>query len=439
MHCHCAQPLRSSREQPCAGERDFTGAPPLSFAGFVVTLFVEKSFSDEPAPIGELMHSVQEDYSKGIFADGTAPCISLYQPTHRTFPERKQDTIRFGNLVDSIESSLRREYPDKDIAKLLKPFHELAENSEFWNHALDGLAVLASAGMFKVYRLQRPVPELSVVADSFHTKPLIRIVQSADQFQILALSRNEAALFQGNRDSIDEVPLGADVPSTIEEALGSEFSEAHLTVARYGGGARGRAMISGVGSKKDEVDVDTPRFFRAIDRAILEHHSAPSGLPLMLASLPEYHGKFRDVSHNKQLMDASLDVHPDSISREELRKRAWEVVGPIYLEKLSKHKEAFQNAKSQNKGDDDVSSIIKAAVEGRVATLLIDADIQLPGTIDLDTGYVDFAELDDPHVDDVLDDLAELVIKKGGEVIIVPSQAMPTDSGAAAIYRFATG
>lgn len=39
-------------------------------------------------------------------------------------------------------------------------------------------------------------------------------------------------------------------------------------------------------------------------------------------------------------------------------------------------------------------------------------------------------------MDDVLDDLGELVLKKGGEVIIVPAERMPTSTGAAAIYRF---
>jgi hypothetical protein len=36
----------------------------------------------------------------------------------------------------------------------------------------------------------------------------------------------------------------------------------------------------------------------------------------------------------------------------------------------------------------------------------------------------------------MLDDLAELVLTKGGEVIVVPTEQMPTNSGLAAIYRF---
>lgn len=41
-------------------------------------------------------------------------------------------------------------------------------------------------------------------------------------------------------------------------------------------------------SKESEVDSNALRFFRAVDQAILEHHSRTSGLPLIPASLPEH-------------------------------------------------------------------------------------------------------------------------------------------------------
>jgi hypothetical protein len=41
-----------------------------------------------------------------------------------------------------------------------------------------------------------------------------------------------------------------------------------------------------------------------------------------------------------------------------------------------------------------------------------------------------------PEVDDLLDDLGELALKKGGQVVIVPQERMPTKTGIAAIYRF---
>ncbi|PAY16123.1 hypothetical protein CKO51_28380 [Rhodopirellula sp. SM50] len=60
----------------------------------------------------------------------------------------------------------------------------------------------------------------------------------------------------------------------------------------------------------------------------------------------------------------------------------------------------------------------------------------MPGVLDRNTGAVSTSKATTPHVDDMLDDLAELVLSKGGEVIIVPKERMPTNSGLAAIYRF---
>src|SRR5690606_19405192 len=129
------------------------------------------------------MDGLERDYPSVLLADHAPPCLSLYQPTHRHYPERQQDPIRFRNLVKGIEASLRQKYAARDAQPLLAPFHALAEDRNFWNTTLDGLAVLATPDLFKVYRLQRPVPELYVVADSFHTKPLLRIFQSADRYQ----------------------------------------------------------------------------------------------------------------------------------------------------------------------------------------------------------------------------------------------------------------
>src|SRR5690606_16167330 len=137
-----------------------------------------------------MMELLANDYPQLILGGTSGPCLSLYQPTHRAFPERQQDPIRFRNLVKSMEDSLRREHPNRDVEPLLAPFHALADDPAFWEHSLDGLVVLGSADGVRVYKVQRAVPEFAVVADSFHTKPLMRIMQSADRYQILAIDRN---------------------------------------------------------------------------------------------------------------------------------------------------------------------------------------------------------------------------------------------------------
>jgi hypothetical protein len=80
--------------------------------------------------------------------------------------------------------------------------------------------------------------------------------------------------------------------------------------------------------------------------------------------------------------------------------------------------------------------VAKAVVAGRVATLLIEADREIPGRIDAATGDIELNDLADPEVDDVLDDLAVLALKMGGQVVIVPPERIPTETGIAAIYRY---
>jgi hypothetical protein len=382
------------------------------------------------------MDSLFSDYPAGLLNTHEPPCLSLYQPTHRHHPDNQQDPIRFRNLVKRMEESLRQKYPNREAQPLLAPFQAIAGDRDFWNRTLDGLAVLGAPGWFRVYRLQRQVPELAVVAESFHTKPLLRIVQSADRYQVLGLNRREIKLYEGNRDALDEVDLDPSVPRTLTDALGEELTEPHLTVASYGTGAGGVPMRHGHGSKKDEIDIDTERFFRAVDRAIFEHHSRPSGLPLMLASLPQYHALFRQVSHNPQLLAESIDVHPDSVSPAALRERAWRVAEAYYTARLAGFIEQFGTARSRGLGADHVPEVAEAAVAGRVATLLIEADRVVPGRIDAASGRVEAADLAHPEVDDLLDDLGELVLRRGGQVVVVPAERMPVQTGVAAIYRY---
>jgi hypothetical protein len=195
-------------------------------------------------------------------------------------------------------------------------------------------------------------------------------------------------------------------------------------------------MYHGQGGKKDEVDIDAERFFRAIDRAVLEHHSRPSGLPLILAALPDHHNLFRRVSHNSFLMAEGLDVNPNTLSIDELRERAWQVVEPQYLAKLDALVEEFAVANSKGLGDSDLVQIAHASVAKRVATLLIEADRQISGRLNVTTGQIEFADLSNPQVDDLLDDLGELVEKMGGKVMVIPAERMPGRTGLAAIYRY---
>ena len=381
------------------------------------------------------MDHLDQDYPQALLAPRAPPCLSLYQPTHPAHPEKQQDVIRFRNLVKSLEASLLQQGRSaRDAAVLLAPLRDLADDREFWNHVLQGLAVLRDAGSTHVYRLQRAVPELAIVADSFHTKPLLRIRQSADRYQVLALNRARARLFEGNRDALDEIDVSALMPASPEAA--GEARDAERATRVYGATTAEGTTRHGTGGERSLRDDDTERYFRAVDRAVAEHYSRPSGLPLLLAALPEHHSLFRRVSSNPQLLDVALDVHPDDLPATEFRERAWQAILPSYVARLAALLDAVHAATARQQGSLDLADVARAARQGRVATLLIDADRHVAGTLDAATGAIALEPMADAAGADLLDDVGEQVLRTGGEVVVVPAERMPSDSGVAAAYRY---
>ncbi|MGE6529796.1 hypothetical protein ACQKEM_12390 [Pseudomonas sp. NPDC077382] len=376
-----------------------------------------------------------------LLAKREAPCLSLYQPTHRSFPERQQDPIRFKHLVRELEDSLKQQGRGDQAKALLKPFHDLIDDPDFWNSNRDGLAVFAAADYFEVFRLQRSVPELAVANDRMHLKPLLRIAQSADRYQILAITLDSVRLFEGNRDGVDEVQLGEGVPKTVEEALGRELTEKGQTGFPQGysrAGERGDPMQveSGGAGRQDEIDRDRERFFREVDRAILEHHSRKSRLPLILAALPEHQFHFRKLSHNEFLLPEGIENDASLLSHDELRQKSWMVMQPRYIKRLEGFINQYGESRGQGLATDQLEQIGQATLEGRVATLLVEAERRIPGIVDKQQGKAVAVEADSATTPDLLDELTIWTLEQGGEVIAVPTERMPTESGAAAIYRY---
>jgi hypothetical protein len=366
------------------------------------------------------------------------PCISLYMPTHRSHPENIQDLIRFKNLVKKVKETLSEKYSSTETTTILEPFDTLSENKDFWNHTTEGLAVLSSPGFFEVITLPIVVSELTIVADTFHTRPLRRYFQSAERYQVLGLSQHEFQLFEGNRHALVEVELSKDTPKTIEEALGHELTEKHLTVAAYGGsGGESSNMHHGHGGRKDETDIDADKFFRVVAAVVQEKYSTPSGLPLILAALPEHHNRFQSVNENPLVLPTGIEINPQGVSTEKLAQLAWEVIQPVYLQKLDDWIGKFSQAKANGLGSDNVEEVIDAAEAGRVSTLYIEEGRIIAKRLrNKNTGTFEMMDLTQPKLDDLLDDIGEQVSKMGGAVLIIPPNKMPSKTGVAAIFRY---
>jgi hypothetical protein len=370
-----------------------------------------------------------------LLKEHSSPCISIYMPTNRRYPENAQDSLRFKDLVGKVKNEGISIVGKRSMEPLLERLTNLHNDDSFWTHSLDGLAVFVSPDFYKVFLLQEPVAERFHVSDVFYVKPLIRIYQTSDRFQVLSITRTDVKLYEGNRYKIDEIVPAAEVPKTMTDALGFETTPPSQTVAGFGNVGSNATMRHGYSSRKDEEEIDDERFFRIVDRAVTEHHSKPSGLPLILAALPIHQSRFRSLSHNPFLVDDGVDDDPRMIDETELRDKSWAVLEPKWQKRIDDLIARYEESLSKSLGSEDPFSIARAAVEGNVWVLLIDSERVYPGSVDTVSGDIEFSREPAVHDHDVLEDLAVTALRNGGEVLVLPSERMPSESGVAAIFR----
>lgn len=364
-----------------------------------------------------------------------APCLSLYQPTYRSFSDKRQNITRFKNLYRDLRNGFKERYPDENSQALFETFEGLLSDDDFWNHAQDGLAILACPGRSEVFKVQRRLPEAAFAGDSFFLKPLFRYAQSADRFHVLALTRTQVRLYEGNRYSLDEVGFEEDFLETLRSKLGDQARAIDPYTIESTLDAGTDSGKFGQGTRADEIENDKVRFFRAVDETVYEHVSQSSGAPLVLAGLPDNLSTFRSVAKNPSIWEKDIEADPGSMESRTLRESAWKLLEPYYLDRLSRFIETYGKAKANGQGTDELEEAVKAASQGRIQSLLIEDDRHVHGSLDASAGKITQTK-GETAASDVLDDLAELVIATDGEVIVVPKERMPTTTGLAATFRF---
>lgn len=382
-----------------------------------------------------MTYEIVHEFPHEMIFQNNGPFISLYQTTHKHSPENKQDQIRYKNLLSQIRASLEREYPKIDVEEILTPFKDIQKDRDFWIQATHGLAILATIDQAIVYRLPRATGDIAIVADNPYIKPLLRNYQSVDKYHILGLEQENFVLYEGDRFGLEKVEFPEEDDITKKEVLGEETTEPHHNY-RFGNAAPTRAVLHhGHGGRKDEVDKDADRYFRYVDEYIQKNYSSLSKKPLLLSTLDEHFGHFRELSQNPYLLEEGIRKDFRSLSESELSEEAWRVVEPLYLQKTQELVDRFHQLHPEQAAQDP-AEIARAVVEGRVETLLIESDKVIPGRVHLENGRIETGELDDPKIGDLLNAIGLIALNNQAHVVVLPAERMPTKSGLAAIYRY---
>lgn len=368
-----------------------------------------------------------------LMAERPGPCVSAYLPTHPVGPgTTPEDPATFKNLVtDAARELADRGVRRPDIDALLDPVLAL-DNSHFWSHQDTGLAIFAAPGFMREYRLPASFPTRSVVADRFHLKPLLPIVQG-ERCLVLALSQQDIRLLGADRYGVRPVGLRS-VPTSLEEALQYDDPEKQLQSRQSGVAGRGgqTASFHGHGANLDEKD-RILRYFRQVDQGlqeVLRHEQSP----LVLAGVDYLLPIYRSVCSYQPLMDGTIEGNPEQISDLELAERARTIVDPWFAGRRNEAAAAFARHAGTDKASDRLDLVVSAAHQGRVATLFVPVGVQRWGRVS--GGAIEEHSQPEPGDIDLLDEAALATWKTDGQVFAVPPDEVPGDGDVAAIYRY---
>jgi len=369
-------------------------------------------------------------------------CISIYMPTHRTGVETQQDPIRLKNLIGETEKRLSDEgVGTRDIQSMLEPVNKLLQDSNFWQHQSDGLAIFLSPNRFSHYRLPLGFEEFVTVTDRFHIKPLLPFFTGDGQFYILALSQNEVRLLNGTRHSVSEVDIGQ-FGGSLAETLPSDNHQMRLQLHSSGSTGRmsgdGSATFHGQGGGSNESDKnELLRYFRLVSNGLMEFLQGDN-VPLVLAGDEYLLPIYKEANTYPSLMDRVITGNPDLLSADELHKSAWDIVSPRFQ---AAHEAAVAHylqlaGQASERAADTLEKIVPAASDGRIETLFIATGAQHWGAFNPDINEVEHHSQIEAGDESLLDLAAVQTYLKGGTVYVVEPDKVPGGISTAAVLRY---
>jgi len=349
----------------------------------------------------------------------SGPAISLYVGTsHADRDGAGLITARLQRLYRSAEALLARTYDLNTRERLLQPLRRALAALRL-TRAPGGVAIYHSENFTGLVRLPTPVEDLAVAADSFHLKPVFRTAQLRRSYYMLVLRKAHADLVRVTADETKRV---------------DRFSLELQGDRRADGDSEVR------GSSRDRLKIRRQRDIRSVMQILarqLDSYFQEERHPLLLAGGLRASQAFRAASTYPLILARTMTGHVEDIDTKSLVAMSTPIMEAYFCEVDRVALGRYRRAEAAGLGTTDLVAIAEAASQGRVQSLLISADRHVWGRFDGGTGEVEILrDRMDATADDLLDDIAELVLRKGGYVTVLPSHEMPRAEPIAAVMRW---
>ena len=337
-----------------------------------------------------------------IKAKKTFPSISIILPTNTKYPHFKHDEEKLKLVINELEEQLVNEFPhsiaDPLIAKLSKVYQEID-----FTHLSKGLAIYVSREQEKIIHLPFPVEEKIIIDKSFEVRDLLYATKHTFDYLVMIISSNGNKLFKGFNRSLTEIKL-EDAPKDVNEwkidlpTKVGNFTDAEVV--------------------KDET---LEKYLRDIDKS-LSAELKLLDFPVVICSVERIISKYKRITKNQNSILDYVTGNFEHATIPEIQSK----LAVVFDKKNAKEEEKYLDLLNDAIGKDafasGINEVWRVAMEQRGRILLVEKNYTCPAKygitkytlvtkdVDIDSMYT---------IKDAVDDLIEIVLKFGGDVIFV--------------------
>jgi hypothetical protein len=358
------------------------------------------------------------------------PAITIYATTSPVVSERERAEVAVKSAFDdAIEQVKSSGASSAEVDRLREERDAILADRPIWSNLARSLAIFVSPGFSEVFVLPNQLDEAVHVGSHFTLGQLLRAPSQDQEAYAVAISANEWSLWHATpTDRAAQMPVDPTLPKSADEAANREPGD--VGTRRVGGhGDRGASEED---RRPTTLDIYAKRVADAV-RQELQTHDGDERVPLVVFAAEPMLSQFIDRAHNGRRI-VPVQGAPDRLGAAEIDENVRRELARL---NISEAKQAIHGLAEGSAGrvERDLAAIARLAAEGAVETLWFDFTTSVNGTLDQDTGAIQFATgngeganlQDGTHAGDVLPQVALLVISKGGKVVTVRSDDLDGD------------
>ncbi|WP_047998845.1 hypothetical protein [Lactiplantibacillus herbarum] len=374
---------------------------------------------------------VKNDLTQLMQQRDAGPFIAIYLNTAAVLNDLNRRRLQLKQLVNEAETQMAHHFPQTDFAPFNAQLNQIMTDNAFWlKHTGPQTGIITNGQDLHIFDLQYPTDNQVIVNSMPAIRPILADRQHQFDFDLLALNEDTISMYEQRGGYFVELEMPADAPTTLTGALGTEKRGGDLN---FNSSPVHGANYHGHNAKAEERTIDQQNYYQQVAQYV-QAHSQKSQRPLILMGLPHNQAVFRAINKNPYLSQhLMIDKSPKNLTLAEMQTATEPVQTKWHTQLADILLERYDQAKSQQLAADDPFDMIRPALNGQIDTLIVAADAQVAGSLPVtDVGMTEPIAAPD----NLIDDLVDVVMARNGQIRIIPTDRMPTETAALAIMRY---